>query len=93
MTDKPLKSIRRDTPSVKAYVKASSQHVTPHNGDWQVKKSNAERATKVFTTQKEAISFAREIALKNQAELFVHGKDGRIRERNSYGKDSFPPRG
>ncbi|MEQ9568321.1 MAG: DUF2188 domain-containing protein, partial [Pseudomonadales bacterium] len=28
-----------------------------------------------------------------QTELYIHGKDGRIRERNTYGKDPFPPRG
>ena len=27
----------------------ANQHVTPHNGQWQVKRENASRATKVFT--------------------------------------------
>jgi len=26
-------------------------------------------------------------------ELYVHGQDGRIRERSSFGKDVFPPKG
>ena len=28
-----------------------------------------------------------------ESELFIHGKNGRIRERDSYGNDPFPPRG
>ncbi len=96
MESKPLKSIRHNTPSVKSYVQAikkDSQHVTPKGDSWQVKKSESLRATKHFSTQKDAIQYAREIARKQQTELFVHGTNGRIRERNSYGKDSFPPRG
>jgi hypothetical protein len=25
--------------------------------------------------------------------LYIHGQDGRIRERNSYGNDPYPPKG
>ncbi|MBY0544383.1 MAG: DUF2188 domain-containing protein, partial [Gammaproteobacteria bacterium] len=28
-----------------------------------------------------------------KVEHFIHGKDGKIQERNSYGNDPFPPRG
>ena len=34
-----------------------------------------------------------EAAKKSKSELFVHGRDGRIRERNSYGNDPYPPKG
>ena len=43
--------------------------------------------------QREAIDAAREIARNQGSELLVHGRDGRIRERNSYGDDQFPSRG
>ena len=89
----PLKAIRTGTPSVQAYVRAASQHVTPIHGEWQVKKAGASRATKICSTQQEALEMARTLALHQQAELFIHGRNGRIRERNSYGNDSFPPRG
>ena len=44
-------------------------------------------------TQAKAIQRAREIARNQESELFIHGKNGRIRERDSYGNDPFPPRG
>jgi len=43
----------------------------------------------VKPTQREAIDVATQIARNQQAELFVHGQDGKIRNRNSYGND--PP--
>lgn len=47
-----------------------------------------------FKTQEaEAIQRAREIARNQESELFIHGRDGRIRERDSFGNDPFPPRG
>ena len=36
---------------------------------------------------------AREIAINQKSEVFIHGENGRIRERNSYGNDPFPPKG
>ena len=44
-------------------------------------------------TQHEARDAAQEIAQNQGSEMFIHGRDGRIRERNSYGNDPFPPRG
>ena len=90
-----LKSINKNTPSVKAYTKAikEGQHVVPSVDGWKVKKANSERATKKFDTQKQAISFAMEVAKNQKTELLIHGKDGKIRNKNSYGEDSFPPRG
>lgn len=80
---------------VKKYVKAanSNQHVVPKNGSWAVKKESSDRVTKIFDTQKEAISKAIKIAVNQKSEVVVHGKDGQIREKNSYKKDNFPPRG
>ena len=51
------------------------------------------RLTSTFDTQAEAIERAREISRNQQSELFIHGRNGRIRERDSYGNDPFPPRG
>jgi hypothetical protein len=58
-----------------------------------VKGSGSDRATSVHTTQREAVAVARGIARNQGAELFVHGENGRIRERNTYGSDAFPPKG
>lgn len=71
-----------------------NQHVTPHkDGGWQVKGSGNSSTTKITETQEEAITVARNIALNNKSELLIHNRKGRIRQKNSYGNDSFPPRG
>ena len=76
--------------------KGKNQHVTPRNGGkdgWAVITEGATRASRVYDTQKEAIKDARDTAKEGKAELFIHGRDGQIRERDSYGNDPFPPRG
>jgi len=73
--------------------KSNNQHVVPHPDGWAVKSENAAKATRVTATQKEAIEIAREIARNQSSELNIHGKDGQIREKNSYGNDPFPPKG
>ena len=70
-----------------------NQHVVPHDKRWAVRGAGSQRATSVHSTQREAISAGREIARNQGSELFVHGKDGRIRERDSHGNDPFPPKG
>lgn len=73
--------------------KKRSQHVVPRDGKWAVKAAGAKKATAVHETQRKAITEARKIAKKQKTELVVHGRDGRIREKNTYGKDPFPPKG
>lgn len=71
-----------------------NQHVTPHpSGGWQVKGSGNSKATKRASTQAEAVKIARSIAINQKSELLIHGENGRIREKNSYGNDPFPPKG
>jgi len=69
------------------------QHVVPNGGKWSVRRSGSARASGTFRTQEEAISKAKDIAKNQQTELYIHGRDGRIRERNSYGNDPHPPKG
>jgi hypothetical protein len=70
-----------------------NQHVVPYEGKWAVRGEGNERVTSSHDTQREAIDAARGIARNQQSELFIHGRDGRIRERDSHGNDPFPPRG
>jgi hypothetical protein len=70
-----------------------NQHVVPHAGGWAVRGAGNERATSVHPTQSAAIGAARDIAINQQSELLIHGRNGQIRERNSFGGDPFPPRG
>jgi len=69
-----------------------NQHVVKHTNGWAVKGAGASKATSTHSTQAEAIEKGRVIAQNQETELFVHGKNGRIRERDSYGNDPIPPR-
>jgi hypothetical protein len=70
-----------------------NQHVVPHDGEWAVLGEGNQKITRQFETQREAIEHARQIAINQQSELFIHNQEGKIRERNSYGNDPFPPPG
>jgi uncharacterized protein YdaT len=72
---------------------AKGQHVVPRDGAWAVRKTGSVRVTKTFETQREAIHEARRLARDQRTEVYIHGEDGRIRERESYGGDPFPPKG
>lgn len=75
-------------------MKGKNQHVSTHPaGGWQVKGEGNSRATKRAATQAEAYDVARSIAINQRAEVVLHGRNGRIRAKNSYGNDPFPPRG
>lgn len=69
------------------------QHVVPHERGWAVRPAGGGRYSSVHDTQREAINRAREVAQNQGTELFIHGRDGRIRERDSHGRDPFPPKG
>ncbi|PKM65450.1 MAG: hypothetical protein CVU95_15430 [Firmicutes bacterium HGW-Firmicutes-2] len=70
-----------------------TQHVVPNtSGGWSVKKGGATKATKTFSTKKEAEVFGRQVAKNQKSELVIHNKDGRIQNTNSYGKDPYPPK-
>ena len=66
---------------------SKGQHVVPNGGKWSVRRAGSDRATSVHSTQREAIDEARKIAKNQGTELYIHGRDGRIRERDSYGND------
>ena len=70
-----------------------TQHVVRHpEGGWSVKKGGSPHATRRFKTQEEAISFGKAVSQRQGAELYIHRRDGLIREKNSYGNDPNPPR-
>ncbi len=71
----------------------SNQHVIPHADGWAVRSENTARVGSVHSTQEEAILRATEIAKQQHVEVLIHGRDGQIRERNSFGNDPFPPKG
>ena len=70
-----------------------AQHVVPRGGHWSVRSTGASRVSATFATQDEAINVARARARAQGTELYIHGRDGRIRERNFYGDDPLPTKG
>lgn len=72
---------------------SKNQHVIPHNGKWAVKPAGAKSVSSTHRTQEAAIKAARANAMREQSEMLIHGRNGQIRERNTYGKDPYPPRG
>ena len=69
-----------------------NQHVVPLGNGWAVKGEGSKKFTVITETQKDAITVAKGIAKNNKSELVIHGKDGRIRDKDSYGKDPNPPK-
>lgn len=70
-----------------------NQHVVPVDNRWGVKGEGNTRYTSIFDKQSDAIAAARQISRNQQSELFIHNRNGQIRERDSHGNDPFPPRG
>lgn len=70
-----------------------NQHVVPHEDGWAVRGEGSERVTSIHDTQRQAIERGREIAQNQGSELLIHGENGRIRARDSYGNDPYPPKG
>jgi hypothetical protein len=68
-------------------------HTVPHGDGWANRREGSRRVSRTFGTQREAIAAGREAARRDRTEHVVHGRDGRIRERNSYGNDPYPPKG
>ena len=61
-------------------------HVVPAGNEWAVETAGGADRT-MFFTQEEAIAAGTERAKRDKVELLIHGLDGRIRARNSFGHD------
>ncbi len=67
-------------------------HTVPYGDKWAVKEEGSSSPRKTFDTKEQAEEFGRELAKKKGVEHFIHGKDGKIQDRESYGKDPYPPK-
>lgn len=71
---------------------ANGKHVVKNKvGGWSVKSGGVEISQQ--RTQKDAIKVANAIAKYDRSEVVIHGRDGKFREKNSQGKDPYPPKG
>ena len=69
-----------------------NQHVVKRDDGWAVVGEGNSRDTSVHQTQESAIERAREIARNYRSEVVIHGMDGKIRDKDSYGNDPCPPK-
>jgi hypothetical protein len=74
------------SPLAKAWMRV---HVVPTDGGWQVRRDGADRATGVYRTQTEATEAAQSVLRRSGGEVRVQGRDGRIRESMTLGRESM----
>jgi hypothetical protein len=67
--------------------KQGDVHVVPSDKGWRVEVEGSTRPRSTHDTQAEAASAARKVARKNKSELLIHGRNGRVRDRSTYGHD------
>lgn len=66
---------------------------TKRDNGWAVVREGNERATSVHPTQAAAWAETKQRARETQGEAFLHGRDHKIRERNTYGHDPEKSKG
>lgn len=67
-------------------------HVVPSSNGWDVKQEGNPFPLSSHPTQAAALQAAKPLAQVYQVELVTHGRDGRIRDKDSFGSDPFPPK-
>jgi len=71
----------------------SNIHITKRSdGSWNVVQAGTGLNYGSFRRQSDAIDSGRPIARMMNAELVIHDRNNRIRDKDSYGNDPFPPR-
>lgn len=70
-----------------------NQWVTKRGEKWAVVGEGNKKAHSLHDKQSDAIDVAKNIAKNQKSELIITGKDHKIREKNTYGPDKFPPEG
>ncbi len=78
----------QNNPAIRTYKEAiekgkENQHVLPYGEKWTVTNLASGAAGHIFAYQKEAIEYAENNATAGTA-VFIHGSDGRIKERKDY---------
>lgn len=73
-------------------MKKKNQHVVPRKDGWAVKGDNNKKASSIHGTQKKAIEAAKKNAQNQKTEVIIHGRNGKIRDKDSYGTDPCPPK-
>ena len=61
-----------------------NQHLFPQRDGWIIKNLWTGKASQIFSTKEEALKEAESIARIEKNSIFIHGSDGRIKERKDY---------
>ena len=85
----PAKEKREEKPAPQAGAAEGKAKTAPRNyhvarrpdGKWQVKFAKGEKAIKLFSTQEEAIAYAKKLAANQDGSITIHKKDGSIRKQ------------
>ena len=72
--------------------KSNNYHVVPTDEGWAVKKSGSSHNLSAHRTQRAAIDKAVSKAKVSKSEVVIHDREGKIRDKDSYGNDPHPPR-
>ncbi len=72
--------------------KGKNQHIVPSENGWGVKGEGNEKLTKEFDNKQKATDYGRDIAKNQKSELIIHGRDGKIQDKDSFGNDPNPPK-
>lgn len=67
--------------------KQGDVHVLPAEKGWRIEVKGSSRAQATHKTQAAAWQAAKRIAQQNRSEALLHGRNGQVRERNTYGRD------
>ncbi len=78
----PAKPAAKTTAANTAKTSGKVYHITKRKEDgmWQIKAAGAEKAIKLFKTQKEAIEYCKTLAGNQDASIMVHKEDGSFRK-------------
>ncbi len=67
-------------------------HTTYKDGGWRTIQEGRKTPLSSHSTKDRAIKASIKQAKKDEVEHIIHGKDGKIQDKDSYGKDPMPPR-
>lgn len=68
--------------------------ISPDSDQWKAQREGAERASRIFDTQREAENYGRNALQNNNGgELITQGQDGQIRSKDTINSpDPIPPK-
>ena len=70
-------TLKRDT----YHISQNKNDESDHAKEWRIRKQGSDKTIKFFSTQKEAIGFAKNLASKNNGKVVIHKLSGAIRKK------------